>query len=375
MIIGVPKETAPDENRIGLTPQNVSRLRARGHRILVESNAGAAVGMPDQDYLAAGAERVDGPAALFAQSDLIVKVREPQTPEFELLRGDQVLFSFLQPAANPELAAALLQAGTVAIACEAITGAHASLPLLAPISAMAGRLAVQAGARQLEGSAGGRAIALGGAPGVLPGRVVIVGAGVAGESAARLALAMGAAVTLVDIDTERLRRLQDGFGNRVATLYSDPADLGGALENADLAIACAARPDAPAPRLISRAMVARMPAGSVLVDLAIDRGGNAETSRATTLRQPTFIQNGVIHHCVPNLTASVARSATLALNHAGIEHIIALADHGWLAACRASRHLRNGLALCRGKITQAAVARALEREHTSADLLCSPMVP
>ncbi|WP_042421381.1 alanine dehydrogenase [Comamonas granuli] len=359
MRIGVPKEIKNHEYRVGLTPASVRELTARGHTVRVQAGAGEAAGLGDGQYQAAGAQIVPDAAEVFAACDLLVKVKEPQPSEQALLRAGQILFTYLHLAADPALAAALQQAGTIGIAYETVTGPGGELPLLAPMSEVAGRLAVQAGAFYLQKSQGGMGVLLGGVPGVAPAQVVILGAGTVGTQAAQMAAGLGALVTVLDTRVDRLRQLDLVWGNRVHTLFSHAQNIEEAVLGADLVIGSVLVPGARAPRLVSRALVARMKKGAVLVDVAIDQGGCFETSRPTTHAEPTFLVDGVLHYCVANMPGAVARTATQALNHATLRHVLALADQGWQQAMRDDPHLRQGLQVARGHITHAAVAHAL----------------
>lgn len=359
MRIGVPKEIKNHEYRVGLTPASVRELTARGHTVRVQAGAGEAAGLGDGQYQAAGAQIVPDAAEVFAACDLLVKVKEPQPSEQALLRAGQILFTYLHLAADPALAAALQQTGTIGIAYETVTGPGGELPLLAPMSEVAGRLAVQAGAFYLQKSQGGMGVLLGGVPGVAPAQVVILGAGTVGTQAAQMAAGLGAQVTVLDTRVDRLRQIDLVWGNRVHTLFSHAQNIEEAVLGADLVIGSVLVPGARAPRLVSRALVARMKKGAVLVDVAIDQGGCFETSRPTTHAEPTFLVDGVLHYCVANMPGAVARTATQALNHATLRHVLALADQGWQQAMRDDPHLRQGLQVARGHITHAAVAHAL----------------
>ncbi len=366
MRIGVPKEIKNHEYRVGLTPASVRELCTRGHQVWVQAGAGAAIGLTDQMYQSAGALIQDGAAELFAGVDMVVKVKEPRPQECAMLRPGQILYTFLHLAPDPEQTAALVASGAVCVAYETITGVHGGLPLLAPMSEVAGRMAVQAGAAHLEKSRGGMGLLLGGVPGVAPGHVVVLGAGVVGTNALQMATGMGARVTVLDKNVDRLRQLDLAFGNRITTMFSNAQSIEDAVLDADLVIGGVLLPGAAAPKLVTRAMVASMKKGAVVVDVAIDQGGCFETSRATTHAEPTFLVDGVVHYCVANMPGAVARTSTFALNNATIGHALSLADQGWKGAMRADPHLLNGLNVCEGKVTHPAVAAALGLPHRAA---------
>jgi alanine dehydrogenase len=361
MLVGVPKEVKNHEYRAGLTPASVRELTTRGHGVLVETGLGRAIGLEDEQYAAAGATVAADASAVWAQAELVVKVKEPQAGERALLRDGQVLFTYLHLAPDPQQADALLRSRAIAIAYETVTAADGSLPLLAPMSEVAGRLAVQAGAAHLELPAGGMGVLLGGVPGVAAARVVVIGAGVVGTNAVQVAVGMGAQVTVIDRNAERLRQLDLLFGNRIATRYATTHAIEEAVLEADLVIGAVLVPGAAAPKLVTRNLVRRMQRGAVLVDVAIDQGGCFETSRPTTHAQPTFVVDGVVHYCVANMPGAVARTSTFALNNATLSFVLALADKGWRRALTDDPHLRDGLNVCRGELTHAAVAAALGR--------------
>ena len=367
MRVGLPKEIKNHEYRVGLTPGSVRELTSRGHAVLVQTGAGAAIGLTDAQYVAAGATLAPDAASVFAASDMVVKVKEPQPRECAMLRAGQILYTYLHLAPDPDQTAALVKSGAVCIAYETITGPGGGLPLLAPMSEVAGRMAVQAGATHLEKSRGGMGLLLGGVPGVPAGHVVVLGAGVVGTHALQMAVGLGARVTVLDNNVDRLRRLDLVFGNRIGTLYSSAQSLEDAVLDADLVIGGVLVPGAAAPKLVTHAMVARMKKGSVVVDVAIDQGGCFETSHATTHADPTFMVDGVVHYCVANMPGAVARTSTFALNNATIAHAIALADKGWKQAMRDNAHLKNGLNVAQGRVTYEAVARALGYDYVSAD--------
>jgi alanine dehydrogenase len=359
MLVGVPKEVKTHEYRVGLTPGSVREMAARGHRVLVESMAGHAIGLDDDEYRAAGAEVVAGPAELFGRAELIVKVKEPQPAELAMLRPGQVLFAYLHLAPDPEQAKGLMASGCVAIAYETVTDPHGGLPLLAPMSEVAGRMAVQAGAHCLEMEQGGRGMLLGGVPGVPAAKVVILGGGVVGTNAARMAMGLEAKVVVIDKNLRRLYDLDLQFGAKLQTIFSTSVAIEEHALDADLVIGAALVAGATAPRLVTEDMVKRMKRGAVLVDVSIDQGGCFETSRPTTHAEPTYRLHEVVHYCVANMPGAVARTSTFALNNATLPFALALADKGWRRALREDAHLRDGLNVADGAITHEAVARDL----------------
>lgn len=360
MRIGVPKEIKTHEYRVGATPHSVREMVAHGHRVLVQNGAGAAIGLADDQYLAAGADLADTPEEVFARSELIIKVKEPQPHECRQLRADQVLFTYLHLAADPQQARLLLDAGTTAIAYETVTSPSGGLPLLAPMSEVAGRMAIQAGATYLERPRGGSGVLLGGVPGVAPGKVVILGGGVVGYNAARMAIGMGADVIIADPSIDRLRRLDELFAGTIGTRHATAGMIEALVLKADLVIGAALVPGARTPRLVPREWLARMQPGSVLVDVSIDQGGCFETSRATTHADPTYVVDGIVHYCVTNMPGAVARTSTFALNNATLPFVLALADKGWKKAMEDDRHLAAGLNVHSGKVMHPAVAEVLE---------------
>ncbi|MEI6803892.1 MAG: alanine dehydrogenase [Burkholderiales bacterium] len=367
MRIGVPKEIKNHEYRVGLTPASVRELVAHGHQVMVQQNAGTAIGLDDAQYVAAGAQMLASAAEIFERAEMIVKVKEPQPVECAMLRPGQILYTYLHLAPDPEQTAALVNSGAVCIAYETITGPGGGLPLLAPMSEVAGRMAIQAGATYLEKAHGGRGLLLGGVPGVAPGHVAIIGAGVVGTNALQMAVGMGARVTVLDKSVDRLRQLDLVFGNRISTVYSTAASIEEAVLDADLVVGGVLVPGAAAPKLVTRDHIARMKKGAVIVDVAIDQGGCFETSHATTHADPVYVVDGVVHYCVANMPGAVARTSTFALNNATIGHAVALADKGWKAALRDNVHLRNGLNVCEGKVTYEAVAHDLGLAYVSVD--------
>lgn len=365
MRIGVPKEIKNHEYRVGLTPGSVRELTSRGHQVVVEREAGAAIGLADAQYQAAGAVVVETADAVFAEADMIIKVKEPQPHECRLLGPGQILFTYLHLAPDPDQAKALMASGAVCIAYETVTNATGGLPLLAPMSEVAGRMAVQAAAAYLEKSRGGRGVLLGGIAGVRAGHVVILGAGMVGANALQMAVGMGARVTVLDKDVARLRQLDLVFGNRISTLFSTQEAVEAAVLEADAVIGGVLVPGAAAPKLVSKAMVSRMRKGAVLVDVAIDQGGCFETSHPTSHDDPVFIVDGVVHYCVANMPGAFARTSTFALNNATIGHALSIATRGWRQAMQDDSHLKNGLNICEGKVTHRAVADALGFEWVS----------
>ena len=369
MRIGLPREIKNHEYRVGLTPASVRELTAHGHPVLVQAGAGAAIGLDDAQYLAAGATLAQDAAEVFAQAEMIVKVKEPQPVECAMLRPGQILYTYLHLAPDPAQTAALVRSGAVCIAYETITGPGGGLPLLAPMSEVAGRMAIQAGAVYLEKSKGGMGVLLGGVPGVPAAHVVILGAGVVGTNALQMAVGLGARVTVLDKNVDRLRQLDLVFGNRIHTVFSTAHSVEAAVLDADLVVGGVLIPGAAAPKLVTRDMIARMKQGAVVVDVAIDQGGCFETSRPTTHADPIFVVDGVVHYCVANMPGAVARTSTFALNNATITHALALAGKGWKQALRDNAHLRNGLNVAEGQVTFEAVARDLGYAYVSADSL------
>ena len=369
MQIGCPKEIKNHEYRVGLTPASVRELTSRGHRVLVQTQAGAAIGLSDEQYVAAGAQIAPDAATVFAQSDMIVKVKEPQPQECAMLREGQILYTYLHLAPDPEQTAALVKSGAICIAYETITGPGGGLPLLAPMSEVAGRMSIQAGAAHLEKSKGGMGVLLGGVPGVAPAQVAIIGAGVVGTHALQMAVGLGARVTVLDKSVDRLRQLDLVFGNRITTMYSNAQSVEESVLAADLVIGGVLIPGAAAPKLVTRDMVSRMKKGAVVVDVAIDQGGCFETSHATTHAEPTYLVDGVVHYCVANMPGAVARTSTFALNNATIGHAVALADKGWRQALKDNVHLKAGLNVAQGKVTYEAVARDLGYDYVAAEAL------
>ena len=367
MLIGVPKEVKSHEYRVGLVPGSVRELVHHGHKVVVESGAGSGIGFEDAAYASAGAEILRRAADVFATAELIVKVKEPQPDEVCLLRQDQVLFTYLHLAADRALTEGLLRSGAVAIAYETVTDRSGGLPLLAPMSEVAGRMSVQVGAHCLEKEQGGMGILLGGVPGVPAAKVVILGGGVSGTNAARMAMGMEAYVTVIDRSLPRLYELDMQFGSQLHTLFSTLETIEREVASADLVIGAVLVPGAAAPKLVRRELVRAMKPGSVIVDISIDQGGCVETSRPTTHANPTFVEEGVVHYCVTNMPGAVARTSAVALNNATLPFVLAIADRGWRRALADDPHLRNGLNACRGRLTHPAVAHDLGLTLTPAE--------
>lgn len=363
MRIGVPKEIKVHEYRVGLVPAGARELVAAGHEVLVETQAGAGIGFEDADYQAAGARIADGAAEVFAGADLVVKVKEPQLHECAMLRPDQVLFTYLHLAADPAQARGLCDSGTTAIAYETVTAPDGSLPLLTPMSEVAGRMSAQVGAACLQKANGGRGVLLGGVPGVDPAKVVILGGGVAGTHAAEIAVGMRAEVTVLDRSVTRLRELSALFGNSLKTAFSTEEVVESVVLGADLVIGAVLVAGAAAPKLVTREMVGRMKPGAVLVDISIDQGGCFETSRPTTHAEPTFVVDDVVHYCVSNMPGAVPRTSTFALTNVTLPCVRVLADLGWEAALAGDPHLASGLNVHDGHITHEAAAHALSLEY------------
>lgn len=363
MLIGVPKEIKNHEYRVGLTPSSVRELAAAGHRVLVERHAGAGIGATDAEYQQAGATLVATADEVFAQAEMLVKVKEPQVAERKRLRPGQVLFTYLHLAPDPEQCKDLVDSGAICIAYETVTQNGGGLPLLAPMSEVAGRMSVQAAAHSLERAHGGSGMLLGGVPGVAPARVVILGAGVVGSNAAQIAVGTGAQVIVIDRSLDALRRMDRLLGARVMTLFSNADNIEREVLAADAVIGGVLIPGAAAPKLVSRDLVSRMKPGSVVVDVAIDQGGCFETSRPTTHADPTYLVDGVVHYCVANMPGGVPRTSTYALNNATLPFVLALANKGWRKALQDDAHLRNGLNVAGGKVTCQEVANDLHYSY------------
>ena len=366
MRIGIPKETKNHEYRVGLTPASVRELVQSEHFVMVQSNAGSGISLTDADYVSAGATVVATARQVFAETDLIIKVKELQPDEYRLLRTGQVLFTYLHLAPDPQQTHALLNSGVTAIAYETVTTRDQSLPLLVPMSEVAGRLSVQAGANCLEKAQGGAGILLGGVPGVAPAKVLVIGAGVVGENATAMALGMGAEVTLLDCSLPRLRELNAEYGGRVKCVFSTRETIEEYTLQSDLVIGAVLIPGATAPKLLSKEVIKRMKPGSVLVDVAIDQGGCFETSQPTTHQAPTYRVDDVVHYCVTNMPGAVPHTATLALNNATLPYVMALANKGIKRALAEDSGLRNGLNIYQGRVTCEAVANDLHYDYLPA---------
>jgi alanine dehydrogenase len=366
MLIGVPSEIKNNEARVGLIPSSVQELVHHGHRVMIQSGAGLGAGLLDEDYTAVGAEVVDGPERIFAEAEMVVKVKEPQVQERKRLRPGQILFTYLHLAPDPEQTRDLMESRAVCIAYETVTSPTGALPLLTPMSEVAGRLAPQVGAHALEKAQGGRGILLGGVPGVAAASVVILGGGVSGTHAATIAIGMGARVTVVDRSPDALKRLSNQFGSAISTVYSTRAAIADLVKEADLLIGAVLIPGAAAPKLVSRQMIGTMKQGAVVVDIAIDQGGCFETSHATTHSDPTYVVDGVVHYCVANMPGAVARTSTFALNNATLPFVLAIANKGWRTALSQDPYLLAGLNICDGKITCRPVAEAQGLDYTPA---------
>ena len=363
MLIGVPKEIKNHEYRVGLVPSSVKDLVHAGHELIVQTGAGAGIGSSDDEYIAAGAKIIGTAKEIFDKAEMIVKVKEPQLVECEMLRPGQLLFTYLHLAPDPAQTAALLKSGATAIAYETVTADDRSLPLLTPMSEVAGRMSIQVGASALQKASGGSGVLLGGVPGVAPAKVVILGGGVSGTAAAEMAVGLRAEVVVIDRSLKRLRELSDLFGNQLKTVYSTVDTIDRYVTDADLVIGAVLIPGDAAPKLVSRDMVRRMRDGSALVDIAIDQGGCFETSRPTSHAEPVYIDEGCVHYCVTNMPGAVARTSAFALNNATLPFVHALASKGWEQAVRDDKHLLNGLNIHAGKVTYKAVADALDLEY------------
>ncbi len=368
MRVGTPKEIKNHEYRVGLTPESVAELKLHGHEVLVETGAGMGIGATDEAYVAAGAEIVAEASEVFARADMVVKVKEPQANERAMLRPDQILYTYLHLAPDPDQTRDLVNSGAVCIAYETVTDTLGGLPLLKPMSQVAGRMAIQAGATALEKSHGGLGVLLGGVPGVAPGKVVILGGGVVGFNAAQMAVGLHADVTILDRSHAALEKLENHFEASAKVLYSNRTTLEEQVAAADLVIGAVLVPGAAAPKLVTHHMLTTMKDGAVLVDVAIDQGGCFETSRATTHAEPTYVVEGVVHYCVANMPGGVARTSTYALNNVTLQHAIAIANKGWKGALSANPHLKHGLNVWNGKVTYEAVAEALGYDYVSADI-------
>lgn len=359
MRIGTPKEIKNHEYRVGLTPAGVRELKAHGHEVLIQKGAGLGIGLADAAYVAAGASILDTAADVFANAEMIIKVKEPQPVECKMLRKGQVLYTYLHLAPDPEQTKGLVDSGCIAIAYETVTDRNGGLPLLAPMSEVAGRMSIQAGAHAMEKAQGGNGVLMGGVPGVSPAEVVVIGGGVVGYNAARVAVGMGASVTILDRSLPRLNWLDTVFESKLKTLYSTADSLENCLTKADLVIGAVLVPGAAAPKLVTREMLKHMKPGTVMCDVAIDQGGCFETSRATTHQNPTYVEEGIVHYCVANMPGGVARTSTFALTNATLPFALALANKGYRQAMLDDPHLREGLNVHEGQITYKAVADTL----------------
>jgi len=366
MRIGSPKEIKNHEYRVGLTPESAKELVMQGHEVWIETQAGAGIDANDDQYVAAGAKIVDGPDPIFAECEMVVKVKEPQSVERKKLREGQILYTYLHLAPDADQTKELLDSGVTAIAYETVTGPRGQLPLLKPMSQVAGRMSVQAGATALEKAHGGRGVLLGGVPGVMPGKVVVIGGGVVGFNAAQMAVGLGADVTILDRDPEVLEKVGTHFEARASTRFSNAANLYDAVTNADLVIGAVLIPGAAAPKLVTSDTLRDMQKGAVLVDVAIDQGGCFETSKPTTHADPTYVIDDVVHYCVANMPGAVARTSTYALNNVTLPHALRIARMGWKDALAADPHLAEGLNVHRGEVTYEAVATELGYDYRPA---------
>ncbi len=367
MLIGIPKEIKNHEYRVGATPAGVRELINAGHKVLVETNAGSAIEFKDKQYIAAGAEIVESAAEVYKRAEMILKVKEPQKVECDMIRAGQVIFSYLHLAAEPQLTRMLIDSKAIAIAFETVTANDRSLPLLAPMSEVAGKLSIQAGAKALEKAQGGRGLLLGGVPGTARGKVAILGGGVSGTNAAKVAIGMGAEVVILDKSLPRIRYLCDIFGNSATVLYASIENIEKSVLEADLVIGAVLIPGAAAPKLISENIVKKMKKGAVMVDISIDQGGCFETSRPTSHSKPTYKAHGVVHYCVTNMPGAVARTSTQALENSTLPFTLALANKGYKRALQEDVNLLNGLNVCNGKVTYKAVAEALGYDFVEAN--------
>jgi alanine dehydrogenase len=367
MLIGVVKEIKNHEYRVGLTPASVHELIHYGHQVIVEENAGESIGFSNEDYIAFGARILRSSEAIFANAEMIVKVKEPQPQECAMLREGQILFTYLHLAPDLAQTTALLNAKCVGIAYETVTNIHGELPLLAPMSEVAGRMSIQVGAYALQKEPGGAGILLGGVPGVAPAKVTILGGGVVGTEALRIAVGMGAEVTVLDRSIKRLHELDLQFGSKIKTIFSTSESIKHYVCDSDLVIGAVLLPGAAAPKLVTHEMVRKMRRGSVLVDVAIDQGGCFETSKPTTHAHPTYVVDGIVHYCVTNMPGAVPRTSTFALNNATLPYVLAIANKGYRQALLDDIHLRNGLNVYKGSLTHSAVASALNLEYSIAE--------
>ena len=369
MIIGVPKEIKNNEYRVGMTPESVAAATAHGHKVIIQSGAGIGIAADDSAYHAAGATIETDVKEIFARAEMIVKVKEPQPVERQMLREDQILYTYLHLAPDPQQTADLIKSGAVCIAYETITDNQNALPLLKPMSQVAGRLSIQAGAYALEKSHGGLGVLLGGVPGVAPAKVVVLGGGVVGFNATQMAVGMQADVSVLDTSPYTVEKLSNHFGNTAKVIHSNAGILRDYVLAADLVIGAVLVAGSSAPKLVTKAMLSEMKDGAVLVDVAIDQGGCFETSHATTHADPIYVVDGVVHYCVANMPGAVPRTSTYALNNATLPHLLAIADKGWKKALADDDNLKNGLNVCKGKVTYKAVATELGYEYVSPDSL------
>jgi len=368
MIVGVTKEIKCNENRVAITPAGVEAFVKAGHKVIIEKSAGVGSGITDEEYAVVGAEILDTPKEVFAKADMIMKVKEPLKAEYDLLKENQIIFTYLHLAPAPELTKAMLEKKVIGIAYETVQPADGSLPLLAPMSEVAGRMAIQIGARFLENLHGGRGMLLGGVPGVLPAKVVILGGGNVGTNAAKIAIGMGADVTILDISAKRLAYIDDIFGNRVKTVVSNSYSLAEALKGADLFVGCVLIPGAKTPKLVTEEMVKSMNKGAVIVDVAIDQGGTVQTmDKVTSHDDPVFEKFGVLHYSVPNIPGAVPRTSTFALANATLPYALKIAKMGAEEACKADIAMKRGLNVYKGKLTFKSVADAQGLEYTPVD--------
>lgn len=367
MLIGIPKEIKDHEYRVGATPAGVRELVNAGHKVIVQKDAGTAIDFLDSQYVAAGAKIVASAADVYEKAEMILKVKEPQKSECKMIKKGQVIFSYLHLAAEPELTKLLIKSGSIAIAFETVSANDGSLPLLAPMSEVAGKLSIQAGARALEKSQGGRGILLGGVPGVNRAKVTILGGGVSGTNAAKVAIGMGADVTILDKSLPRIRYLSDIFGNTANVIYASLENLEKNVIASDLVVGAVLIPGAAAPKLITKQMVKKMNKGAVMVDISIDQGGCFETSKPTSHSNPTYVVDGVVHYCVTNMPGAVARTSTQALENSTLPFTLALANKGYRRALLDDKNLRNGLNVIDGKITYKAVSDALGHKFVEAE--------
>jgi len=369
MLIGIPKEIKDHEYRVGATPSGVRELIDAGHKVIVEKDAGLAIDFPNEKYIESGAKIVETAKEIYGSAEMVLKVKEPQKSECKMIKKGQIIFSYLHLAAEPELTKLLIETKCVAIAFETVNAADNSLPLLAPMSEVAGKLSIQAGAKALEKASGGRGVLLGGVPGVARGKVVILGGGVAGTNAAKVSIGMGAEVVVLDKSLHRIRYLSDIFGNSASILYSSLENIEKNVINADLVVGAVLIPGASAPKLVTKKMVKKMKAGSVMVDISIDQGGCFETSKPTSHSNPIYSVDSVVHYCVTNMPGAVARTSTEALENATLPFSLAIANKGYRKALTADRYLRNGLNVFDGKVTYKAVADSLGYQYHDAEEL------